>query len=1030
MTKYGIMIVATVLLVGLAFAGAASADGNVTIYNATGAHILKDNDVIYGDGGHGTATFEVDSSGEDSWFLTLNNFNVTCNGVSIINSTVANLTIVLNGESNITGSYADEHKGLVYSSGNLTIKDGENKDGKLLVNDTVFDGDDVFTICVNGMLSIDNVHQIISIANCSGGNVRSMNVLSGITICNGSDVTVIANSSIEDDDAQIAGLYNGLGDVVIDNSTVKATVDGKGGTVFAIFSGLSDIVAKGSKSEVTATANCGKGSACGLYTMLFDIDIDSVGVLDATANGNTSAYALYGGAYSYMSELDTGDVSLINVGTINATANSSTGKAFAINASKSILIDNVRVVNATAYGKMKTSAICSDTGNIIVNGSKTTINVNASSSEYEAYTIWAGDSIQINSAKIVNVTAEGIKDTHAFIAENNVNLTNITTISAVASCKGSNGCAETIYSYRNVLIDSVGVLNVTARYLTTSDDKTASAIYANGGNITVTGEKTRINATAEGIDESVYTIEAGYSIVIDAIDMLNATACSKGNTFAMLANYGINITGTDTKIDAKAISENGCANAIYNQLNSIQIDSAKLVNATANGKNKTIALGSIMGDIDIAGSETVIDAKATSAESVAFTIVAGNNLTIESVKRLIAVGNASSGTATSFAYNMTELGTGKLDIENLKDYTFSNATDSSKEPTTYGNFSKWREGEYMEGMIFRINNYTAVKIENESVECTVTYDKNGATNGVAPKNQTAAKGSEVEVADKGNLTRFGYNFTGWNNKTDGTGTNYYPHTTFTVTANITLYANWTVNKTNTTANSDGVATFGGDNYTALKNTSKGVVTKVCLDNVSNVKPNTEVNFTAENISVGEIPDIPGHTKVQISVFEINATVEEGHQAQFNMTFTFADEQTAKADMDKIHFWHFNTSKGEKGDWDEPSLHIASIVQNDANVTYTVETNSFSTFGHGHYTPNTQPYTPSSSKPTGSTIILQDGVVTPTVEPTVTPTEKTATSTIIATATPTTQPTQQSPAPVVGLIAGLGAAALVLARMRR
>ncbi|HJJ54982.1 MAG TPA: hypothetical protein O0X50_02730 [Methanocorpusculum sp.] len=43
---------------------------------------------------------------------------------------------------------------------------------------------------------------------------------------------------------------------------------------------------------------------------------------------------------------------------------------------------------------------------------------------------------------------------------------------------------------------------------------------------------------------------------------------------------------------------------------------------------------------------------------------------------------------------------------------------------------------------------------------------------------------------------------------------------------------------------------------------------------------------------------------------------------------------------------------------------------------------------------------------------------------------TATQTIIATEKPTSQPTQSSPAPVVGVLAGLGAGVLVLARMRR
>ena len=118
-------------------------------------------------------------------------------------------------------------------------------------------------------------------------------------------------------------------------------------------------------------------------------------------------------------------------------------------------------------------------------------------------------------------------------------------------------------------------------------------------------------------------------------------------------------------------------------------------------------------------------------------------------------------------------------------------------------------------------------------------------------------------------------------------------------------------------------------------------------------------------------------------------------------------------------------------------------------------NSFNTswtwFGMGYYdywiwgsnylavkiekgTPEPEPsYTPSSSKHSGSTVILPtDPTTTPTVAPTVVPTAEPtpATSTIIATATPTTQPTQQSPAPIAGILAGLGAATLFLKRMKK
>jgi uncharacterized repeat protein (TIGR02543 family) len=73
-----------------------------------------------------------------------------------------------------------------------------------------------------------------------------------------------------------------------------------------------------------------------------------------------------------------------------------------------------------------------------------------------------------------------------------------------------------------------------------------------------------------------------------------------------------------------------------------------------------------------------------------------------------------------------------------------------------------------------------------AIQYTVTYNANGGTETVPP--QTAVRGERVTVANA--LTRTGYHFGGWNTSSLGTGTNYQPGSTFTVTANITLYARW------------------------------------------------------------------------------------------------------------------------------------------------------------------------------------------------------------------------------------------------
>jgi|GEM_PF-2355437 len=83
---------------------------------------------------------------------------------------------------------------------------------------------------------------------------------------------------------------------------------------------------------------------------------------------------------------------------------------------------------------------------------------------------------------------------------------------------------------------------------------------------------------------------------------------------------------------------------------------------------------------------------------------------------------------------------------------------------------------------------------------TVTFDKNGGTTEASPTSKTATYGSNV-----GSLptepTRAGYTFNGWNTNNVGTGTTFTASTS--VTADITVYAQWTLNSYTVTFNSNG-----------------------------------------------------------------------------------------------------------------------------------------------------------------------------------------------------------------------------------
>jgi hypothetical protein len=75
---------------------------------------------------------------------------------------------------------------------------------------------------------------------------------------------------------------------------------------------------------------------------------------------------------------------------------------------------------------------------------------------------------------------------------------------------------------------------------------------------------------------------------------------------------------------------------------------------------------------------------------------------------------------------------------------------------------------------------------------TVTFDANGGSSTPSAVTQTTEGGSVTLAAA---ISRTGYTFGGWNTNSSGTGTNYSASSSYTPSANITLYAKWTANVT-------------------------------------------------------------------------------------------------------------------------------------------------------------------------------------------------------------------------------------------
>lgn len=73
---------------------------------------------------------------------------------------------------------------------------------------------------------------------------------------------------------------------------------------------------------------------------------------------------------------------------------------------------------------------------------------------------------------------------------------------------------------------------------------------------------------------------------------------------------------------------------------------------------------------------------------------------------------------------------------------------------------------------------------------TLTYNDNNKTGGAVPASQTG-NGDVTLSTNSGSLVRTGYTFNGWNTLANGNGTHYDVSTTYNLTADVTIYAEWT-----------------------------------------------------------------------------------------------------------------------------------------------------------------------------------------------------------------------------------------------
>ena len=137
--------------------------------------------------------------------------------------------------------------------------------------------------------------------------------------------------------------------------------------------------------------------------------------------------------------------------------------------------------------------------------------------------------------------------------------------------------------------------------------------------------------------------------------------------------------------------------------------------------------------------------------------------------------NANGGSVSPDSVNVTEGKSITLPTPTRSGYTFTGWNTKSDGSGT----------SYKAGASYKPTASTTLYAQWKKIVYTLTYNANGGSVSPASVNVTAGGSATLPTP-----TRSGYTFTGWNTKSDGSGTSYKAGASYKPTANTTLYAQW------------------------------------------------------------------------------------------------------------------------------------------------------------------------------------------------------------------------------------------------
>ena len=176
---------------------------------------------------------------------------------------------------------------------------------------------------------------------------------------------------------------------------------------------------------------------------------------------------------------------------------------------------------------------------------------------------------------------------------------------------------------------------------------------------------------------------------------------------------------------------------------------------------------------------------------------AGDNITVNSDVTLYAQWTQQPTFSVTYDPNGGTGGTTDADITSGTQYTVKSDTDVGVTRTGF-TFAGWNTAANGSGTTYQAGNDLTVTGDvtlyaqwTPLPTFSVTYSPNGGTGGTTDADITSGTQYTVKSDTDVGVTRTGYTFASWNTAANGSGTTYQAGNNLTVTADVTLYAQWT-----------------------------------------------------------------------------------------------------------------------------------------------------------------------------------------------------------------------------------------------